>query len=370
MTTASATNSPSQAPGGPSPDAIRVDALRHQYSRSARRSKRAPTADPTPADAAADRPALAGVSFTVHPGEIFGILGPNGSGKSTLFRILSTMLRPQAGTAEVFGRDVVRDAQGVRRSLGVVFQAPSLDVKLTARENLVHQGHLYGLAGAELDERINALLGQFGLENRGHEFVERFSGGMRRKVELAKALLHRPRLLLMDEPSTGLDPGARADLWRQLEALRRDHGVTVALTTHLMEEADRCDRLAIMNQGTLVALDTPANLKRQIGGDVVTIVPKRGPGETEIASHVLAQLIRDKLNPPSPPLPRSGDEPAQAMTPVIEPAVVDGLVRFEHPEAPSLVARIAAEFPDRIASITVGHPTLLDVFVHLTGRPL
>src|SRR5690606_17294980 len=120
-------------------------------------------------------------------------LGPNGSGKSTLFRILSTMLRPQAGTAEVFGRDVVRDAQDVRRSLGVVFQAPSLDVKLTARENLVHQGHLYGLAGAELDERINALLGQFGLENRGHEFVERFSGGMRRKVELAKALLHRPR---------------------------------------------------------------------------------------------------------------------------------------------------------------------------------
>ncbi len=222
-------------------------------------------------------PALAGVDFQVAAGEIFGFLGPNGGGKTTLFRILATLARPESGTVRVFGADLATQAREVRRRLGVVFQSPSLDLQLTVRENLVHQGHLHGLAGRDLAGRIAAGLERFGLTERVDQRTAELSGGLRRRVEIAKALLHEPRLLLLDEPSTGLDPGARHDLWETLESLR-GQGVTVLLTTHFMEEGDRCDRLVLLSQGTIVAEGTPAALKEEIGGDVITLTGRDPAG--------------------------------------------------------------------------------------------
>jgi ABC-2 type transport system ATP-binding protein len=225
-----------------------------------------------------ERVALDDVSFRIGRGEIFGLLGPNGGGKTTLFRILSTLLLPDSGTARVFGADVASQPGEVRRRIGVVFQNQSLDRRLTGRENLMHQGHLYGLSGTSLAQRINEILEKVGLAERADERVDLLSGGLRRRVELAKGLLHRPDLLLLDEPSTGVDLRARLDFWEYLRTLRRDEGVTVLLTTHLLDEAEECDRLAIIDRGSLVAEGTPAVLKEQIGGDVVALVT-REPGQ-------------------------------------------------------------------------------------------
>src|SRR5713101_8250648 len=221
-----------------------------------------------------DRTALNGVSFDVRPAELFGLLGPNGSGKTTLFRILSTLMLPTAGRATILGCDAAQEPARLRRQIGVVFQAQSVDLKLTAYENLWHQGHLYGLRGAALKRRIREILSRVGLADRSSELVETFSGGMQRRIELAKGLLHHPGVLLLDEPTTGLDPGARRDLWQYLQMLRDEERVSVLVTTHLMEEAERCDRLAIMNEGNLVALGTPAELKSEIGGDVIVLEAK------------------------------------------------------------------------------------------------
>src|SRR2546425_12562957 len=218
-----------------------------------------------------DRSALNGVSFDVRPAELFGLLGPNGSGKTTLFRILSTLMIPVAGRALILGFDAARDPNDLRRHIGVVFQAQSIDIKLTAAENLRHQGHLYGLHGGALKSRIQEMLGRVGLSDRAHEKAETFSGGMQRRLELAKGLLHHPAGLLLDEPTTGLDPGARRDLLQYLQVLRDQERVTVIVTTPLMEEAERCDRLAILNEGNLVALGTPVELKSEIGGDVILL---------------------------------------------------------------------------------------------------
>ncbi len=232
--------------------------------------------------------ALSGLDFRVAEGEIFGFLGPNGGGKTTLFRILATLARPEAGSIQVFGTDLASQAREVRRRLGVVFQNPSLDLHLTVRENLLHQGHLYGLRGGELARRIDAGLERFGLAERTSQRALELSGGLRRRVELAKALLHEPRLLLLDEPSTGLDPGARRDLWGTLEALRAQ-GVTVLLTTHFMEEGDRCDRLALLDRGALVAEGSPAALKEEIGGDVITLA---GPDPEALSAAFSCPLSR------------------------------------------------------------------------------
>src|SRR5580704_16449940 len=233
------------------------------------------------------RTALDDVSFDVRPAELFGLLGPNGSGKTTLFRILSTLMLPTAGRALIMGFDAAKDPSGLRRQIGVVFQAQSVDEKLTAYENLWHQGHLYGLRGSALQQRILEILGRVGLADRAQELVETFSGGMQRRLELAKGLLHHPAVLLLDEPTTGLDPGARRDLWQYLQILRDEEKVTVIVTTHLMEEAERCDRLAILNEGKLVALGTPAELKQEIGGDVILL-------DTPDAES-LAQRIRERF---------------------------------------------------------------------------
>lgn len=334
---------------------IDVQGLSHRYpparrtkASSNRRRNHKDVPDP---EATLERPALQDVSLQVQPGELFGILGPNGSGKTTLFRILSTLLTPTAGSVRVFGHDLLTQPDRVRRELGVVFQMPSLDDQLTTYENLMHQGHLYGVSGARLQQRIDELLAQFDLQSRREQWAGTLSGGLRRRIELAKALLHRPRLLLLDEPSTGLDPAARIELWRVLGDLQQ-HGVTIALTTHLMDEADRCTRLAVMSQGRLVALDTPANLKARIGGDVITL-------EAEDAQPSSLESLRGEIQQ------RWGPWNSGA-----EPVVVEGRIRFERVDGAGFIPTIASALPGKIRSLSVGKPTLEDVFVHLTGQKL
>ena len=303
----------------PDPSVIVVDNIRHRYD---------------------GRVALDGVSFQVGAAELFGLLGPNGSGKTTLFRILSTLMLPSEGRALILGSDAAKDPNGLRRKIGVVFQAQSVDVKLSAMENLRHQGHLYGLSGASLRARIQEMLGRVGLADRANERVETFSGGMQRRVELAKGLLHHPSVLLLDEPTTGLDPGARRDLWQYLRILRDEEHVTVIVTTHLMEEAERCDRLAILNQGKVVALGTPAELQREIGGDVILL-------EAD-SPESLAERIRARFG--------------------VQAAVLAGKVRLERENGHRFITDVVEAFPGEIQSVSVSKPSLEDVFIHRTGH--
>ncbi len=301
------------------------------------------------------------VSLHIERGELFGILGPNGGGKSTLFRILSTMLTPNihsggersVGTIQVMGHDVLDEPARVRQRLGVLFQSPSLDGQLTANENLLYHGQLYGLSGKTLTDRIDRWLTFFDLQARRDDYVDRFSGGMRRKLELAKALLHEPALLLMDEPATGLDPGARRTLWQQVGQIRKDTGMTVVFTTHLMDEAERCDRLAIMSEGRIVAVDTPTNLQSQIGGDVVTITPE--PELDEAACRALLEEITERFGP---------------WEEGMKPELMDGHIRFEKSEGAKIAGEVHSAFPGKVRSLTVGRPTLEDVFLHMTGAQL
>ncbi len=285
-------------------------------------------------------PALRDVTFSVERGEIYGLLGPNGGGKTTLFRILSTLLPPQEGAAAIFGTDVGQQPTAVRKSIGVVFQNQSLDRLLTARENLQHQGHLYGLRGAPLAARIDELLDRFGLGDRKQDVVNTLSGGLRRRLELAKGLLHGPDLLLLDEPSTGVDPAARLQFWEYLRRLRDDENLTVLLTTHLLEEADKCDRLGVLDRGSLVAEGTPDQLKSRIGGEMVSL--------TGDDAEALAEGLSTQLG--------------------VNAQVVDRTVRFEHPRGSQLVARLMENSQGRIQSVTVSKPTLEDVFIRMTGR--
>ncbi len=286
------------------------------------------------------RTALDGVSFDVRPAELFGLLGPNGSGKTTLFRILSTLMVPSGGRAVILGHDVATDPSGLRRRIGVVFQAQSIDVKLTAFENLQHQGHLYGLRGMALKSRIAGMLERVGLADRAKEKAETFSGGMQRRLELAKGLLHRPLVLLLDEPTTGLDPGARRDLWQYLRILRDEEHVSVLVTTHLMEEAERCDRLAILNEGKLVALGTPSELKQEIGGDVILL-------DTPDAES-LARRIRERF--------------------LGETLVLEGQVRMERKNGHRFITELVEAFPGEVSGISVSKPSLEDVFIRRTGH--
>jgi ABC-2 type transport system ATP-binding protein len=299
--------------------AVRVEGLAHRYG---------------------ERQALAGVSFSVEPREIFGLLGPNGGGKTTLFRILSTLLPVQAGSVQALGLDVQANPAAVRSRIGVTFQSPSLDRKLTVQENLKHQGHLYGLSGRKLSGRIDRLLAQFGLTDRRSHKVESLSGGLQRRVEIAKGLLHDPQLLLLDEPSTGLDPGARHDLWQHLQQLRADAGVTVLVTTHLMEEAERCDRLAILDRGHVVALGSPDELRRSVGGDCITL---QSPHPAE-----LARKIGERFG--------------------ITPQPLGGALRIERTRGHDLLRELMEAFPDDVTSAALGRPTLEDVFIQRTGH--
>ncbi len=300
---------------------ISVDGLTHKYG---------------------ERTALSSVSFQVREAEIFGLLGPNGSGKSTLFRILSTMMAPAEGRAVVAGFDVTAQPEKVRRRVGVVFQSHSLDKKLTVEENLRAQGHLFGLSGSMLRGRVGEVMDRLGLADRRTDLVGSLSGGLRRRVEVAKALLHEPNVLLMDEPSTGLDPGARRELWQYIEDLRTRQGVTVLLTSHILDEAERCDRLLLLHQGRAVALGTPAELKSRIGGDVLVL-------EVGDPEGMRAQLAQ-----------RFG----------IEPRVVDGTLRVEIANGHRFITEVIEAFPGAIRSVALHKPTLEDVFLDETGASI
>ena len=321
----STTLSPSQSvdtPAIPASQPIELFGLTHNYS---------------------ERRALDNLTFEVRPAEIFGLLGPNGSGKTTLFRILSTLMVPSSGKALLRGFDAAREPNRVRQQIGIVFQARSLDIKLTVAENLRHQGHLYGLGGAALKARIHDVLDHVGLIDRARDLVETLSGGMQRRVELAKGLIHSPSILLLDEPSTGLDPGARRDVWQYLRTLRDQEGVTVLVTTHLMEEAEHCDRLAILNEGRLVALGSPFELKSQIGGDVILLETVSND-----AAASLAPRVTDRFGFPT--------------------RVLGNTIRLEREEGHRFVTEVVEAFPGEIEGVSVSKPSLEDVFIRRTGH--
>lgn len=295
-----------------------------------------------------ERRALHGVSFTVEPGELYGVLGPNGSGKSTLFHLLSTRLVPAEGTIAICGADAAREPARVRERLGVVFQSPGVDPHLTVAENLRVHGRLCGLRGAALAERSADVLRRFRLEDRRDERVKSLSGGLRRRVELAKALLPQPSVLVLDEPSTGLDPGARRDLASALDLVRLEDRVAVLLTTHLGEEAERCDRLLLLDRGVRVVEDTPAALRAAVGGEVLAL---ESDDPVALRAAVAAHLAG------------GGDAGP-------EPVVQEGSVRLARPEAHRLVPQLVEAFPGRVRAVTVRQPTLEDVFLHHTGHTL
>lgn len=287
-----------------------------------------------------DRQALVGVTFDVSQGEIFGVLGPNGGGKTTLFKILSTLIPANKGRVRLFGYDQTDKPHEVRKHLGVVFQHPSLDLKLTSVENLRHHGNLYGLWGKALNRRIQAVLEQLELEERGKDLVETLSGGLQRRVELAKAILHQPNLLLLDEPSTGLDPGIRQQFRLHLQYLREQDGTTIVLTTHILDEAEWCDRVGILDKGRLVAIGTPEALKDQVGADVA-IIDASDP-------EALAARINQHFGYGS--------------------TLVDQSLRIECAQGHEFARDVVAAFPQEIQSVRFGKPTLEDVFVKVTGH--
>lgn len=301
---------------------------------------------PPPAIEAADlvyrygeHTALAGLNLKIEVGEIFGLLGPNGSGKTTLFRLLSTLARVSVGKLSVFGYDLPDSAAAVRSQLGVVFQHPSCDRKLTVRENFCCQAALFGLSGAARDERIRQVVEELGLAERLDWRVERLSGGMQRRVDVGKSMLHAPRLLILDEPSTGLDPAARLDLWHALVGLRDRHGVTIVLTTHLLEEAEKAERIGILHQGQLAALGSPEQLRSALGERVLVV-------QTRQTAPVLAWLQQRSI--------------------AVE--LQQEQLRVSGSHVADLVAPLTAELGHAIRSLSLGEPSLEDVFVARTGH--
>jgi ABC-2 type transport system ATP-binding protein len=286
--------------------------------------------------------AVRGVDFRVEPGETFGFLGPNGAGKSTTINSLCTLARPSAGSARVAGHDVATERDAVRRSIGLVFQDPTLDVDLTAEQNLRFHGELYGVPRSVLGRRIDDLLGLVGLSERRTSVVETFSGGMKRRLEIARGLLHSPRVLFLDEPTIGLDPQSRASVWEYVRALKEREDITVFLTTHYMDEAENCDRIAIMNAGRIVALDTPGALKAAIGKDRVQITT--ADDEAAIAA------LRSTFG--------------------IEAGMHSGEVTFAVADGERFVPRLFAELGVAIRSVSVASPSLDDVFLAHTGTTI
>ncbi len=286
-----------------------------------------------------DHRALRDVTLQVAPGTLYGLLGPNGSGKTTLFRILSTLMPPSEGHAEVFGMDTTQRPDAVRERIGVVFQNEALDEALTVRENLRFQAGLYGLHGAARGERIEALLTRLGVADRADDPVEELSGGLRRRADLARGLLHRPDLLLLDEPTSGLDPAARRTFWTAVERLQEAEGTTLLLATHLMDEAERCDRVGILSDGALVADGTPTALKDDLGDETLWL-------DTESPS-----LLRDRIE-------------AQFGVPT---RIVGAVVQVAPSDPPAFLSALYEAMGGRIRSATIRTPTLEDVFMVHAG---
>jgi ABC-2 type transport system ATP-binding protein len=286
--------------------------------------------------------AVRGVSFQVAKGEVFGFLGPNGAGKTTTIDMLCTLLRPTSGAASINGFDVTRRRNDVRRSIGLVFQRPTLDETLTAEQNLRFHAYAYGIPGAARGQRIRELLTMVELWDRRGDSVRTFSGGMKRRLEIARGLLHRPHVLFLDEPTLGLDPQTRRRVWDYLADLRSRHDLTIFLTTHYMDEAENCDRIAIIDHGRIVALDDPAQLKRDVGGDLITITTPDG--------EAAAAEIRDSYS--------------------VIPVVTNGTVSFHVPAGEAFLPEFVRSFGQPLRAISLRHPTLDDVFLDLTGREI
>src|SRR3954447_7459361 len=289
-----------------------------------------------------DFEAVRGVSFEVARGEVFGFLGPNGAGKTTTINMLCTLARPTGGSALVAGHDVVRERDDVRRNIGLVFQDPTLDGYLTASQNLQLHAELYGIEAALIPERMQQMLEMVGLWDRRDTAVMTFSGGMRRRLEIARGLMHSPRVLFLDEPTIGLDPQTRSSIWNYIRTLRDREEITIFMTTHYMDEAEYCDRIAIMDQGQIVALDSPEALKERVGADRVRI-------ETDDDDAAIAALQE-----------RFG----------IEGRISEGAVSFHVQNGEEFVPRLFADFGLPIRSISVARPTLDDVFMSYTGSTI
>jgi len=282
------------------------------------------------------------VSFTVKEGEIFGFLGPNGAGKTTTINMLCTLLTPNEGRARVNGYDVVKQRTGVRRSIGLVFQEPTLDEYLTAEQNLRFHAYAYKVPREEREKRIDELLELVELSERRKSKVSTFSGGMKRRLEMARGLLHSPRVLFLDEPTLGLDPQNRRHIWDHIHELRRKHNLTIFLTTHYMDEAENCGRITVIDQGRIVALDTPDNLKDMVGGDLVTL-------KAEDNSAAVAEL-KEKYK--------------------LEPIIEKDNVVFSVPQGEKFLVKLMRGFHNNLVSISIRRPTLDDVFLKLTGRAI
>ncbi|MEU6646452.1 ATP-binding cassette domain-containing protein [Saccharomonospora sp. NPDC046836] len=286
--------------------------------------------------------AVNGIDLDVDEGEMFGFLGPNGAGKTTAIKILCTIADATAGTATVAGTDVRTQRAEVRRRIGVVFQEPTLDSYLTAEQNLRFHGELYGMPRRQLRERITEVLEMVGLTQRRDDPVLKFSGGMKRRLEIGRGLLHAPKVLFLDEPTIGLDPQTRASIWDYIATLRQEQDITIFVTTHYMDEAEHCDRISIMNRGDIVVTGTPDALKSSVGADRVRI-------RTE-DDHAAIRALRERFE--------------------LDAAVHDGMVTFSVGDGAQFVPRLFAELGIAIDTVTVTRPSLDDVFMVYTGRTM
>jgi ABC-2 type transport system ATP-binding protein len=291
--------------------------------------------------------AVDSLNIAVEQGEVFGLLGPNGAGKTTTISMLCTILKPTSGTAQVNGFDIVKQATHVRKSIGIVFQDPSIDDRLTGRENLYMHANLYGVPQSEQKTRIDRVLKLVELEDRADSILRTYSGGMRRRLEIARGLIHYPKVLFLDEPTIGLDPQTREHIWTYIKELRETHDITMVLTTHYMDEADKLsDRIAIMDYGKIVALDTPSRLKDTLEGDVITVKTK----EAEKLSSVLAGKVS-----------------------ILKAHVINDTLEITVKSGKALLPRIveiAANSNIYVDSVTLREPNLEDVFLHYTGRAI
>ncbi|NYE56804.1 daunorubicin resistance protein DrrA family ABC transporter ATP-binding protein [Carboxydothermus ferrireducens] len=286
--------------------------------------------------------AVKGVDLTVYEGEVFGFLGPNGAGKTTTISMLCTILKPDGGQGQVAGYDLWLEKDKVRQNIGLVFQDPTLDRNLTAYENLWFHALIYGIPARERRERIEMVLKMVELYERKDSLVQTFSGGMKRRLEIARGLLHHPKILFLDEPTVGLDPQTRVHIWEYIHKIRKEKGITIFLTTHYMDEAENCDRIAVIDQGKIIALDTPDNLKQMVGNNIVYINSPEAAG--------IVTFIKEKFN--------------------LEAKIVKNQVVVEVKEAETFIPALLRELPFPVTAVSIKKPTLDDVFLKLTGREI
>ncbi len=289
-----------------------------------------------------DIEAVRGVSFDVEHGEVFGFLGPNGAGKTTTINMLCTLMKPTSGSATLNGHNVSTESGAVRSSIGLVFQDPSLDERLSCMDNMMFHAMMYNVPRAERLPRINEMLKMVELSDRKDDDVKTFSGGMKRRLEIARGLVHHPTILFLDEPTIGLDPQTRNHIWNYINKLRKEKAITIFLTTHYMDEAENCDRIAIIDHGKIIAIDTPSNLKSQVGGDVMQI--------STADNLAAAKQLKEALD--------------------IEAIPDDGGLRFEVREGDRFIPKMIATLDVAVDSVQMRRPTLDDVFLNLTGRAI